>query len=97
VYRAWDWSLFSLELGVELGAAVFSQRFETVGDAPSRTTLAPLLGPRLSLGVDLGAGFFGALGAVFDTYLLRTQAPRESARLAPHSALRTSLAFGKRL
>lgn len=97
IHRAWDWSVFSIELGIELGAAVFSQRFDTPGRAPSRITFAPMLAPRASFELDFGAGFFGALDASGETYLLRTQAPREAASLDPHFALRTSLAFGKRL
>jgi hypothetical protein len=60
-------------------------------------TFAPLIAPRAAFTLDLGAGFFGALDASAETYLLRTQAPREEPRLAPQFALRTSLAFGKRL
>ena len=97
VYRTWDFGRLSLELGVQLGAALFTQRFETIGHAPSRTTLAPLAGPRLSFGIDVGAGFFGAFDLGAETYLLRTEAPREQASTAPHTALSASLAFGKRL
>lgn len=97
LYRAWDWSRLSFEVGVELGAAVFVQRFETVGEAPSRVTFAPVIGPRLALGVDFGAGFFGAVDVVTDTYVLGTQAPREPASTGLHVALRGSLALGKRL
>jgi len=97
IQRAWDWSVVSLELGIELGAALFSQRFETPGRAPSRLTFAPLIAPRMSFGLDFGGGYFGAIDASAETYLLRTQAPREDARLTAQFALRTSIAFGKRL
>jgi hypothetical protein len=97
IYRAWDWSRFSVEVGVELGAAVFLQRFDTVGRAASRLTFAPMVGPRLLIGFDFGGGFFGALDVGGETYFLRTQAPREDPTTEPHFALRTSLALGKRL
>jgi hypothetical protein len=97
LYRAWDWSILALELGVELGTAVFVQSFDTRGQAAQRVTAAPLIGPHLSLSLDLGAGFFSALDVAGDTYLLSTEAPREAATLGPHFALRTSLAIGKRL
>lgn len=97
IYRTWDWSRLSLEIGVELGAAVFSQRFDTVGRAANRLTFAPMIAPRFSVGFDFGADFFGALDVGGETYLLKTQAPREEPTTGPHFALRSSLAIGKRL
>ena len=97
LYRAWDWWILTTELGVQLGAAVFVQSFDTRGRAAQRVTAAPLVGPAVSLSLDLGAGFFSELDLAGDTYLLSTQAPREAARLGPHFALRASLALGKRL
>jgi hypothetical protein len=97
LYRAWDWSFLTVQLGLAAGAAVFVQSFDTRGKAAQRVTAAPLVGPNLSLAFDLGAGFFSALDLAGDTYLLSTQAPREAATLGPHFALRASLAIGKRL
>lgn len=97
IYRAWDWSFLSVELGIELGGAFFAQRFDTPGRAADRLTFAPMLAPRTAFGIDFGSGFFGGLDISGETYLLRTQAPREAPNLAPHFALRASLAFGKRL
>jgi hypothetical protein len=97
IYRAWDLSRLSFELGLELGAAVFQQRFMTDGHAPTRVTFAPQLAPRLGFGLDFGGGFFGALDVAGATYLLSTEAPHEDAVSAPHFAVRSSLALGKRL
>lgn len=97
LYRAIDIARLTLELGLQLGASVFVQRFESVGRAPSRTTFAPLAGPHLALGVDLGAGYFGALELAVQTYLLRTKAPREPEALEAPTALGGALSFGKRL
>jgi hypothetical protein len=97
IYRAWDWSVLAIELGLDVGAALFLQRFDTPGRAAQRITAAPLLGPHLSLSLDLGAGLFTMLDLAGETYLLNTQAPRQAATLGPHFALRSSLAIGKRL
>jgi hypothetical protein len=56
-----------------------------------------MFAPRAAVGLDFGGGFFGGLDVSGETYLLSTQAPREEPTLAPHFALRASVAFGKRL
>lgn len=96
IYRAWDWSWFVLDIGIEMGAALFHQHYESPGEAPSRVSFSPFVGPRLSVGLDLGVGFFIAFDVSVATYFLRTKAPREAATIAPNVAICSSFAFGKR-
>ncbi len=86
-----------MSVGLGGGAALFTQRFETRGLAPDRTTLAPFISVLAALGYDLGGGFHVDLDLAAETHFLRVQ---ERASAAPSAvvgfALRPSLIFGKR-
>ncbi len=74
--RLWDpaWARdLALELGLAGGAALWSQRFDTRGDAPARQTVAPFLGIVAGVGVDLGAGVQLTAQAGAETHFMRVQ------------------------
>jgi hypothetical protein len=97
VYRAWDVSALSFNLGLGGGLALFTQTFHTSGDAPARQTAAPFLTLVAGILLDLGAGFYAGSDLGAETYFLRVQ---RTALDAPHMqvsfALRPSLGVTKR-
>jgi hypothetical protein len=75
-----------------LVASVFSQRFETRGQAPSRPSFAPFVAPGLSLQLDLTEGYYAALQARAETHFL-SLTPGKNAPVS--FAMRTGLSLGK--
>jgi len=65
----WDLPSVSLSLGADAGVALFHQRFETTGLAPSRTTFGGEVGLDGALGIGLGGGFGLFLESGADVYV----------------------------
>jgi hypothetical protein len=94
----WDLPLFSWELGVAGGGALFRQSFVTAGRAPRRWAGAGNVGAVAGLQRDLTGGFYLRADAAAQTYFLRQQdsTPERQTSLISAFALRTSLAAGRR-
>jgi hypothetical protein len=76
VARLWDpeWArALALELGLSGGATLWSQRFDTVGDAPARHSITPFLGIVAGVGLDLGSGVQLTAQAGAETHFIRVQ------------------------
>jgi hypothetical protein len=97
VYRAWDVSVLSIELGLGAGASLFTQHFDAPGSAKARNTLAPLLVLAAGASLDLSRGVYAGLELAGETHFLVLQ--RDATSDIEHLvsfALRAGLAFGKR-
>jgi Caspase domain len=71
--RVWDTSALSVGLGAGLGAVLTTQSFETRGNAPSRTGIAPLGYVLGSVSLDLSRGYYLGLDVRGAGYLLKWQ------------------------
>jgi hypothetical protein len=69
--HSWDLPVVTLGIGVGAGASWLHQRFETTGNAPSRSSLTGHVGVAASADVDLGRGVYLFLEEAAETYLLR--------------------------
>jgi hypothetical protein len=69
----WDLPVVSLEVGLESGATLHRQQFETLRNAPDRDTLGGYFGAGAGLKVDVGAGvsLFTESGAESHLFALR--------------------------
>ncbi|MCA1827386.1 MAG: caspase family protein [Myxococcales bacterium] len=96
--HVWDVSVVSVELGLTAGASVLTQRFNTSGIAPRRTTAALQLSPTAGISRDVGRrAYLFAVGSA-STYLFRTQeSATQRSSFGPSFALRIALGFGLRL
>ncbi|HEV8549978.1 MAG TPA: caspase family protein [Polyangiaceae bacterium] len=90
--HTWDFSSVSLALGADIGAALFHQRFETPGLAPSRTTGGGEAGVDGGVGVALGHGFGLFLESGADVYVFSV----EHSETHQHEAV-ASAAFRQRV
>jgi hypothetical protein len=92
--HSWDLAPFALDVGLGGGAALFTQRFETRGEAPARNSLSPyaLIGAGASYA--LGRGYALGVDVSGETHLLRFEPDSRSSGLG-QSALRVSAALGK--
>lgn len=99
VFHAWDssWSsILSFELGLGGGGALWSQSFDTSGEAPSKHSLVPFLAVTAAAGFDLGAGFQLALHAAAETHFIPLQSTAwEGTSTEVGFALRTTLQLAK--
>jgi hypothetical protein len=80
VARGLDVSIFSFDVGLGAGAALFMQRFETRGLAPGRDSVSPYLLLDAGAGVELGEGYVAGVGAAGETHFLRFESESEAAR-----------------
>ena len=96
--HVWDLSVVSFELGLTIGGAVLSQRFQTTGVAPHRNTVALQLSPAAGISRDIGrkAYLFGSVSA--STYLFKTEdSTTQQSSFGPSFALRIGLGIGLRM
>lgn len=69
-----DWARgLSVELGLALGASLWSQHFDSSGDAPSRQSVSPFSAIVVGAGFDLGAGVQLGAQVAAETHFLRIQ------------------------
>jgi hypothetical protein len=71
--HAWDLPGVTLDLGVELGAAVIRQTFATRGVAPDRLTAAGRVGVGAAASRDIARGWYASVELGGETYLLEQQ------------------------
>jgi hypothetical protein len=69
--HTWDISPLAIDLGLGGGGALFTQRFETAGNAPPRDSLGPYLMIETGAAVELGGGFALGAGVAGETHFLR--------------------------
>lgn len=89
--KAFDLPIVTLAPHVALGAGVFSQRFETTGEAPSRTTATVQVEAGADLRVQLHGHLYLTLGLAAQTYWFRVD---ETNSLASSVSARSSLGLG---
>lgn len=80
--RVFDFSGVSVSLGLGAGTAWLHQRFETLGRAPARHSLAGVLGPELRLYRAIGGGFFAVGELTAALYVFRQTSSSGSATVA---------------
>jgi hypothetical protein len=97
LYRAWDLSALTLAAGLGGGLSLFSQRLDTRGRAPDRTTLAPFVSLGVAAQRDLGfGGLYGQLDLTGETHFLRLRASAlAAADASARFGLRAGLGVGK--
>ncbi len=93
VGKAWDLPLITVAPYLETGVSVLIQRFETLGEAPTRTTAAVHLDAGFSTRIDLRAGVYALLDVAAQTYWYRQG---EDGNIAPSVAGRGVLGLGWR-
>lgn len=95
--KAWDFSFVAFELGVGAGLSVFTQTFDTTGDAPNRQTLAPFIALGVAALFDLGwHGMYVRVDVAAETHFLRMQQDALSeVELAARFAVRPALGIGR--
>lgn len=94
LYRAWDFPLFTFDIGASLGASVFRQTLHTEGVARDRTSGAPNVAVSLGASTELGGGFYPRVEAAAQTYLYRFEGPSDTS-WTPTAAFRLSIGLGK--
>jgi hypothetical protein len=96
VYRAWDVSLFTFELGLGAGVSLFTQTFETRGRAAPQTAVAPFASLGTSVEANFGDGWYSRVGvAVENHWLSMVDNIHEPAETRAALALRGTLRAGK--
>jgi hypothetical protein len=76
---------------------VFDQRFDTRGQAPARTSVAPFVSVGLGSALDIASGFHTGIDLAAETHFMRTQASaQQEPELQVSFGLRASLLVGKR-
>lgn len=73
VTHAWDLPWLTVDLGVELGAAVLRQRYSTRGESPDRLTAAGRVGVGLAASRDIAGGWYASVELGGETYLFEGQ------------------------
>lgn len=74
VKRVWDADAWSFGAGLGGGLSLFTQSFETRGEAPSRQSAAPFILVAAHLGYALGEGYGLLLEVAGETHFMRYQA-----------------------
>jgi hypothetical protein len=97
-FHAWDFGPLSLGAGLGFGAALFHQRFETVGSAPGRSTVSPFVLAVAAATVDVSPSAFVAVDGRAETYFMRTehearQTPRTEAAFTVRATLMGGVHF----
>ncbi|AUX46976.1 hypothetical protein SOCE26_084860 [Sorangium cellulosum] len=95
--RAWDLPVITLGVGLDIGLAVVRQRFETVGRAPDRHSLAGAFGAGAGASIDLLGGFYLTVEAAGQTYVVKQQRAASEGEVAPSLAARLRLGVGMSL
>jgi hypothetical protein len=95
--HTWDLPVLSLHVGGGAGAAIFQQRFETSGHAPSRTSGALTFHFAVGSSLEIGTGFYGHLDLQVQSYLFEIESSRSDERILTSAfALRGNLGLGRR-
>jgi hypothetical protein len=92
--RTWDIAPLALDAGLGAGAALFTQRFETRGEATPRNSLSPYIVIGVGASLALGAGYALGVDVSGETHLLRMESAAGE-RGVGELALRASAAFIK--
>jgi len=96
LYHTWELWRLSWGLGLNAGAAVYTQDFETRGRALARASLVPFFAPGLSAQTDLSQGFYAALLVNAETHFLQLADSSDvPGHLTVSFAVRTGLSVGK--
>lgn len=97
VYRAWDLTEVTLDLGLGIALNLSFQSFETAGHAPPRRTLHPALMMGGGAQIFLTKGLYLRASLLAQTHILRIRESSEShaTGLLAGLALRTGLGLGK--
>lgn len=85
----------SFALGLGAGGGVFRQTFDTRGVAPDRLTAYGRIAVRGDIQIDLGAGFYGDLGAAAETYLFQVLDDDGESGVTAAFAFRPTFGLGK--
>jgi hypothetical protein len=95
VYRAWDISLLTLELGLGGGLSLFTQDLETRGEASNRKTLVPFVALGGGAVLDMWSATYLTLDAAAETHFMRLRVDSTSpAKVSAQFGLRVSLGAG---
>jgi hypothetical protein len=88
-----DWAPIGLEIGVDAGASLLTQRFDTTGTAPSRTSAAAYVGAGAGVSLPVWRGLALALEVSAQTYFFSLAERDRSESLASRFSLRGGLAL----
>lgn len=96
VYRAWDFAPVSLALGLDVGASVFTQQFDTRGDADDRVSLLPFLAVSAATLLDVSAAYYLVLDVNAETHWMPLDDHDGNPTTEAAFAVRTTLGLGRR-
>jgi len=75
--KAWDLPIVTVTPFLAAGAGFFHQRFESMGQAPDRTSALAHLDAGLSIGADIASGLYASVEIAAQTYFFRRREPDE--------------------